>query len=120
MTSKRGSSASSAATSTTQTDEGRERENAPHEASHRAEVEQVHTIHAQVNCVDPEALELTLDLIWSHIAGRGPRFGFPGSSSVSPYGRLHLLVALALRPGLSRAGSCGATAPLDSARLRRM
>jgi hypothetical protein len=110
----------SATTSTTQTDEGRERENTPHEASQRAEVKQVHTIHAQVNCVDPEALELTLDLTWSHIAARGSRFGFSVSSSVSPYGRLHLLVALALQPGLSRTESSRATPPLDSARLRRM
>jgi hypothetical protein len=98
----------------------RERENAPHEASQRAEVEQVHTIHAQVNCIDPEALELTLDLTWSHIAARGSRFGFSVSLSVSPYRRLHLLVALALQPGLSHAGSSRVTPSLDSARLCRM
>jgi hypothetical protein len=40
-----------------------ERENAPHEASERTEVEQVHTIRAQVLGVDPKALELALDLI---------------------------------------------------------
>ena len=40
--------------------------------------------------------------------GRGSpgagRFGFPVSSSVSPRGCLHLLVALALRPGLDARG----------------
>ncbi len=35
-------------------------ENAPHEAPERTEVEQVHTIRAQVLGVDPEALELAL------------------------------------------------------------
>ena len=49
-----------------------ERENAPREASERTEVEQVHTIHAQVLGVDPEALELALDLIRPGIAARRP------------------------------------------------
>jgi hypothetical protein len=45
-----------------------ERENAPHEASECTEVEQVHTIRAQVLGIDPEALELALDLIRPGIA----------------------------------------------------
>jgi hypothetical protein len=52
-----------------------ERENAPHEASERTEVEQVHTIRAQVFGVDPKALELTLDLIRPRISVRRPLIG---------------------------------------------
>ena len=44
------------------------RENAPHEASERTEVEQVHTIRVQVLGVGLEALELALDFIWLRIA----------------------------------------------------
>ena len=47
-------------------------ENAPHEASERTEVKQVHAIRAQVFGVDLEALELALDLIRPRIAARGP------------------------------------------------
>jgi hypothetical protein len=47
-----------------------ERENAPHEASERTEVEQIHTIRAQVLGIDPEALELALDPIRPRIAAR--------------------------------------------------
>jgi hypothetical protein len=57
-------------TSTTEMDEGRE--NAPHKASERTEVKQVHAIRAQVFGIDPEALELALDLIRPCIAARGP------------------------------------------------
>ena len=52
-----------------------ERKNAPHEASERTEVDQVHSIHAPVLSIDPEALELTLDLIRLHIATRRPLIG---------------------------------------------
>ncbi len=51
------------------------RENAPHEASERTEVEQVHIIRTQVLGVDPEALELALDLIRPGIAARRPLVG---------------------------------------------
>ena len=51
------------------------RENALHEASERTEVEQVHTIRAQVLGVGLEALELTLDFIWLRIAAGKPLIG---------------------------------------------
>jgi hypothetical protein len=47
-------------------------ENAPHEASKRTEVKQVHATRAQVFGIDPEALELALDLIRPRIAARRP------------------------------------------------
>ncbi len=47
-------------------------ENAPHEASERTGVKQVHAIRAQVFGIDPEALELALDLIRPRTAARGP------------------------------------------------
>jgi len=52
-----------------------ERENALHEASECTKVEQVHTIRAQVLGIDPEALELTLDLIWLGITMHRPLIG---------------------------------------------
>jgi len=52
-----------------------ERENAPHEASERTEVEQIHTIRAQVLGIDPEAVELALGLIQPGIAARRPLVG---------------------------------------------
>ena len=52
-----------------------ERENAPHEAPERTEVEQVHTIRAQVLGIDPEAVELALGLIQPGIAARRPLVG---------------------------------------------
>ena len=60
-------------------------------------------LFAHVFGIDPKALGLALDLISPRIAGRGP-LGFPVSSSVSPRGCLHLLVALALRPGFDARG----------------
>jgi hypothetical protein len=51
------------------------RENAPHEASERTKLEQVHTIRTQVIGVGLEALELTLDLIQSRIAAGRPLVG---------------------------------------------
>ena len=51
------------------------RENAPHGASEHTEVEQVHTIHAQVLSVSLEALELTLGLVRLHIAMGRPLVG---------------------------------------------
>ena len=73
-----------------------ERENAPHEAPERTEVEQVHTIRVQELGIDPEALELGPDNISPLSLGAG-------HSSVSSRGPLHLLVVFALRAGLSRA-----------------
>ena len=72
------------------------RENAPHEASQSTEVEQVHTIRAQELGIDPEAIELGLDII----ARLSPR---AGRSSASSRGLLHSLVVFTLRPRLSRA-----------------
>ncbi len=43
-------------------------------------------------------------ILYGRVSPRAGRFGFPVSSSVSPRGRLHLLVALALRPGLEARG----------------
>jgi hypothetical protein len=54
-----------------QTDVESCRENAPHETSQRTEMEQAHTIPAQVIGSNPETLEFVLDLIWPRMASYG-------------------------------------------------
>jgi len=76
-------------------------------------VEQVHTIRAQVLGVDPEALELTLDVIQPGIAARRPLVGV---SAWPPALARRARFAAGLEPrGVERA-----TLLLASVRLRRV
>ena len=99
------------------------RENAPHEASQSTEVEQVHTYHSRVGTQDRSrgararagsyqaAYRRARAASDSRLHRRCPRAGACTFS-------LHRLCGRG--PYLSRAGSSSATAPLASARMRRM
>jgi hypothetical protein len=73
-------------------------ENAPHEASERTEVKPVHAI-ARSYSASILRRSSSRWILYARISPGVGRFGFPVSSSMSPPGRLHSLVAHALRPG---------------------